>query len=61
MSRRIQGTNIECGSVSFIKEQSADDQGVSKENISPDDRKKASKVKEKVIGIRELKKLWRID
>lgn len=58
---RIRGTNIECGSAAFAGEELVGGQGLNEENISLEEMQKASKVKEKVIGIRELKKLWKLD
>lgn len=61
MGRRIPGTNIECGSASFANEVSTGSPGLSEENVSPEERAKATKVKEKLTGIREMKKLWKLD
>ena len=61
MYRRIEGVNIEFGSASFVKEQGTGGHEVNNGKNSADEMVRASKVKEKVVGIRELKKMWKID
>lgn len=58
---RIRGTNIECGSAAFVGMEEVGGKELSENNLTLEEMQKASKVKEKLVGIRELKKLWKLD